>query len=570
MPTVAPTPEDLARAQRLIELELGMRALRQRRPWDWYQPHAKQLAFHRAPHRIRALFPGNRFGKTSAAAMEAQWFCTRTHPHRRNPKHPGDVIWACPSFDQFEILLPRLRELVWGPVPKYSQSQHTVTFPNGGRIWAWSRERDWTTLKGINPAAIIFDEDALEALWNESKARGYGEEDMSVIITNTPTEAMGTWMETEVYQPWLDHHTAGGLNEDEANARQTHPKVFCLTRGGIADNPSLAHRVEEFRAEKFRGGRAEWEVRNYGGFRYIGTTGVFDPETLGRVDELITTAAEAFGRGTTGFLHPIDRKVAGVQGMLRLPLSAIKDKRFIFGKEPPGEHGRITVWEQPRKGRQYTLGFDAAYGLEDGDWDAIQVVDATAMPPRQVAAAWGHWGNKLARIVYPLARWYNEAFIMGERQVGLLTLQTLADELEYDGLYRQRHMDTKAKQATMRLGWPRVGNDITLQHLRDALDYNELLVRCPDTLREMQRMVWERPEATAVGAKRDAKVRGVILRGGGSPDKVVALCYALQAIAELAKEPAAKRRKPTHGWQGGLPDLEEPEDDGDAVEGMLE
>lgn len=561
---------DLRRARELIELEMGMAALRVQRPWEWYQPHPKQLLFHRDPRRVRALFPGNRFGKTSAAAMEAQWFCTRTHPYRHNPAHPGDVIWACPGFAQFELLLPKLRALIWGPTPKYYGGDHMLEFPNGGRCFAWSRERDWTTLKGINPAAIIFDEDALEALWNESKARGYGEEDMSVVITNTPTEAMGTWMETEVYQPWHDHHKAAGIGEDEANERQLHPKIFCLTRGGIADNPSLAHRVEEFRAEKFRGGRAEWEVRNHGGFRYIGTTGVFDAETLGRVDDQIKTAAESFGAGQTGFLSPVDRPAAGLQGMLRLPLSAIKDKRFTWKREAPGDHGRITVWEQPRKGRQYTLGFDAAYGLEDGDWDAIQIVDISARTPRQVAAAWGHWGNKLARIVYPLACWYNEAFVMGERQVGLLTLQTLADELEYDGLYRQRHMDTKAKTLTMRLGWPRVGNDITLQALRDALDYQELIVRCPDTLREMQRMVWERPETAAVGNKRDSKIRGVLLRGGGSPDKVVALCYALQAKHEVMRDPEPKKRKPTHGWQGGLPDLEEPDDEGDPIEGMLE
>lgn len=569
MPTFS--PEDIKAARELVELETGMAALRAQQPWKWYQPHPKQLAFHKALQSLRGLFPGNRFGKTSAAAMEAQWFGTGTHPYWPTNHTPGDVIWACPSFAQFKILLPKLRALIWGPQPKWRESDNVLEFPGGGRVWAWSRERDWTTLKGISPRAIIFDEDAPEALWNESKTRGYGDDRMSVIITNTPTEAMGTWMETEVYQPWHEHHKAQGLTEDEANAAQTHPKIFCITRGGIADNPSLAHRVEEFRAETFRGGKAEWQVRNFGGFRYIGTTGVFMADTLGRLDEEVTTLADAFGAGTTGYLRPIDRKVLGVQGMLRLKVSAIKDKRFVWEREAPSEHGRICVWEQPRKGHQYTLGFDAAYGLDDGDWDAVQIIDITAMPHRQVAAAWGHWGNRLSRIVYPLAKWYHDAFIIGERQVGLFTLQELAGDLEYDDLYRQRALDTKAKTLTMRLGWPRVGNDVSLQTLRAALDGGDLVVRCPDTLREMQRMIWERPETAAAGNKRDKKVRGVVLRGGGSPDKVIALCYAIQAKDEIAKDESRKKRTPTHGWQGGLPgSIDEDPEDEDPIEGMLE
>ena len=557
---------DITRAQKLIELEIGMRTLRLQRPWEWYQPHAKQLAFHRAPQRVRALFPGNRFGKTSAAAMEAQWFCTRTHPFRPNPRHPGDVIWACPSFDQFELLLPKLRTLIWGPLPRYNAAQHTLTFPNGGKIWAWSRERDWTTLKGINPTAIIFDEDALEALWNESKARGYGEEEMSVILTNTPTEAMGTWMETDVYQAWLDYHTEHGLTEEEANEEQTHPRIFCLTRGGIADNPSLAHKVEEFRAEKFRGGKAEWEVRNHGGFRYIGTTGVFSADTLSRLRDEIEEADEAAGKGQTGYLSPIDRPTSGVRGMLGLKYSAIREKTFQWATEQAGEHGRITMWEKPRRDHQYTIGFDAAYGLDDGDWDAIQVIDITEMPPRQVCAAWGHWGNHLAKVVYPIAKWYNDAYIIGERQVGHFALRTLNDELEYDELYRQRRMDTRTKVMSDRLGWPRVGNDISLQTLRDAVDNGELIVRCSETLREMQRMVWERPEAGAQGGRRDNKIRGVMLRGGGSPDKVIALCYAIQAKDEIAKATPTRQRSRDDEWLNGpQPD----DDDTDPIEEML-
>lgn len=570
MPTFA--PQDLKRARELIDLEVGLQALRLQRPWEWYQPHAKQLAFHKARQRVRALYPGNRFGKTSAAAMEALWFATGTHPYWPTRKSPGDVIWSCPGFAQFKILLPKLRALIWGPLPKWRESDNCLEFPGGGRVWAWSRERDWTTLKGISPRAIIFDEDALEALWNESKTRGYGEDEMSTIITTTPTEAMGTFMETDVYQPWLEYHQERGQTEEEANTRQLHPRIFCITRGGIADNPALAHRVEEFRAEKFTGGTAEWEVRNHGGFRFIGTTGVFDADTLRRVAEEQDALNERAGKGLTGYLRPDDRKVAGLRGLAGLKLEAIKDKRFIFEPEAPGEHGRLTVWEKPRLGRQYTMGFDAAYGLEDGDWDSLSIVDITANPAREVASAHGHWGNRLVRIVYALACWYNHAFIMGERQVGLFTLKTLDDELEYTNLYRQRDMANRLRKPTDKLGWHRAGNDITLQTLKDALDDGGLILRDPEALREMQRLVWERPDSTAVGHKRDSKVRGVMLRGGGSPDRTIARCYAIQAKDEIYKAPKTDKPRRPKDWKWN----EAPEDalhekpEKDALDELLE
>lgn len=301
---------DLEHAVRVLAATRAIDARRKLAPFEWYVPHAKQLQFHKARQEVRALFPGNRFGKSSAAGMEAQWFCTRTHPYRPNPSEPGDVIWACPSFDQFEGLLPDLRALVWGTKPKWYKGDHILEFHGGGRLWAWSRDRAWDVLKGLNPALIVFDEDALAALWNESKARGYGRQETAKIITNTPTEAMGTWMETEVYRPWLEFHRERGYTEAEANALQLHPGLFVITVGGIGDNPSLVHLVEKFRTTKWEGGDDEWHVRNFGGFRYIGARGVFDSAGLKHLMELVRRGG-AGERGSMVITEEIEHEAGG-------------------------------------------------------------------------------------------------------------------------------------------------------------------------------------------------------------------------------------------------------------------
>ena len=47
--------------------------------------HKKQMEFHQSPHRIRALFGGNRTGKTVAGAVEAIYRALGIHPCRKVP-----------------------------------------------------------------------------------------------------------------------------------------------------------------------------------------------------------------------------------------------------------------------------------------------------------------------------------------------------------------------------------------------------------------------------------------------------------------------------------------------------
>ena len=100
---------------------------------------------------------------------------------------------------------------------------------------------------------------------------------------------------------------------------------------------------------------------------------------------------------------------------------------FAFADQVEEPGLRVEIYEDPDPQHVYCLGFDAAYGLEGRDCDAICVLDKDTNPVRQVAEVQGHLGEKLDRIVYALARLYNDAFVVGERQVGLPTLRRLHD-----------------------------------------------------------------------------------------------------------------------------------------------
>jgi hypothetical protein len=88
------------------------RGARHARPADFYVPHRRgQRQFHESPHAVRAMFPGNRFGKTTALGVEVN--CCVRHDGRWNPwwagvTHPTQVLWFCVDFGQFDLLRPQL------------------------------------------------------------------------------------------------------------------------------------------------------------------------------------------------------------------------------------------------------------------------------------------------------------------------------------------------------------------------------------------------------------------------------------------------------------------------------
>src|SRR5690606_24430133 len=96
--------------------------------------------------------------------------------------------------------------------------------------------------------------------------------------------------------------------------------------------------------------------------------------------------------------------------------------------------GSIIVYEQPQIGRQYVIGGDCAYGLEMGDKDVFLVLDKTAEEEtgrvREVGIARGRWGERADRVLYAMYRYWCNAFLCVERQVGQFTLRRLWDDYE--------------------------------------------------------------------------------------------------------------------------------------------
>jgi len=235
---------------------------------DTARPYANQVAFHKAPHKIRALFPGNGWGKTRAMGSEVDdWLMGRMR-WQQHYKPPCQVLWICPQFSQFDTLLPQIERDCLTKGFSYNGQKHTFTWPNGSVLRLFSADNDWRNIQGVNPHLVVCDEEPPLALWRELQFRRRVVKTRFILGATATTP--GSWMESEIYLPWLKHHEEQGLGEEGAMNAQSHPAVWCWPRGGISDNPGAdtddaAHYDESTRTMnakerrvRLRGGFANW------------------------------------------------------------------------------------------------------------------------------------------------------------------------------------------------------------------------------------------------------------------------------------------------------------------------
>jgi hypothetical protein len=204
---------------------------------------------------------------------------------------------------------------------------------------------------------------------------------------------------------------------------------------------------------------------------------------------------------------------------------------FVAGINAPNL--RITIFEQPQWDHEYVIGADFAYGIVGRDYDAAVVLDRETTPVRQVAEVQGIIGERFDRVLYALHRFYNDAFIVGERQVGLPILRRLYDDLEVRWMYFDRTEGASQRRMLDKLGIPVTERaDIALRHLRLAIVQDQLDLRSQPLMEQMTKLVFHERTTTNDERQGDDKLR-VKLLGGGSPDLVYACSHAWHGVREV-------------------------------------
>ncbi len=201
---------------------------------------------------------------------------------------------------------------------------------------------------------------------------------------------------------------------------------------------------------------------------------------------------------------------------------------------------RVSIYEEPHPQRQYAIGADFALGMVGRDKDAFCVMDYTNGELVQVAEVEATLGEVSDKLLYGLAMYYGGAFILGERQFGLPSLRRLLNDFGYGWLYYERDEAKKHRPLTDKLGYFKRGNwttDPALRSLRIAIRQGDIEIRSHNLIDQLSKLQFK-PRTSIDPEDATDQDMQVKLAGGGSPDLVMALAYALHACREVEHFPA--------------------------------
>ncbi len=521
-----------------------------------------QRAFLSSDHRIRVLIPGNGFGKTTALAADIDMLIQKDDPYKPGvlTTWPSTCVWLCKKYGQFEEVKSVLERKVFTAGWTWNDQKHTYTWPNNGRLVVFSADGNWEGMQGIEADLFAFDEHPERQWWNEAMRRFRGSRKTRYVVAATMTQGV-TWFVEDIIKDWERHHRELGLTNSEARAAQKHPEIWLWDVGGIRDNPSTDEATIEHHERQGRTmSDKEHMVRMEGGYADFSGDSVFDPVAVKEQRQNIREVERTRLWPKHGSLRHRDMRTdpASPAEDGRLNYSSVrtgtgsvrvfKRPRAVqqwvsFVPEGKIDRGRITVWQQPDPEASYVCGADFAYGLEGRDYDAAVVLkkrgDGTL---EQVAEAEGHWGDVFfAETLFRLCVWYWNAFVVGERQVGLPCLRRLYDEFGYQHMYRGRQDGSRSRRPSDLLGHHRAQGDVVIPNLRLAISRGEVIVRSATLLKQLSEYQY-----SPKGKRDPDNLRSYELRmgapAGKNDDLVMALAYALHGAGEVSRFSPPPRR----------------------------
>lgn len=171
----------------------------------YYVPQAPpkyndQLGFHKDTARIRAIFGGNRSGKTVPGAVEAIWYATGLHPYKNIPTpNYGRIEGEDFTNAIYKVILPEVYK--WLPkkfFSHYDKESHTLHLTNRSTIEFMSYDQDIKKFESASRHWIWGDEEPPQAIYKANMMRLMDTKGDSW-YTLTPLSGL-TYMYTDVFE----------------------------------------------------------------------------------------------------------------------------------------------------------------------------------------------------------------------------------------------------------------------------------------------------------------------------------------------------------------------------------
>jgi phage terminase large subunit-like protein len=307
-PRLSVNPEQLAQLSPEAQAEIAaalvkLEAAYKENPLLGYQPHGKQVEFHRPPFPpLRAFFGGNRSGKTTATMVDT---IIQAVDVDAVPDHlRAAVRW--PDRFYCRVVTPDLTGTMSGVVHQkfrewcppaqfkggsfdraYSKIDRVLHFKNGNWIQFLSNDQDLDKFGGAALHRIVYDEEPRSDIRSECLTRLI-DYDGEELFGMTPLNGL-SWTYDDVYEPW-EKLQAQDLSDEEIEAK-LEARVVVVD---MDDNPHLSETGKKRALASYKGN--EREARKSG--RFISFAGLVYPQFRSsehvRPEEPVPAGAEVF------------------------------------------------------------------------------------------------------------------------------------------------------------------------------------------------------------------------------------------------------------------------------------
>jgi len=219
----------------------------QKDPLPFYTPNPIQDKFHRSPKRNRWFFTGNRFGKTTAKAVEGCCFARGEHPYRKISVPNEGWVVSVDFAKSKDVVEPVYKKYLGTHLKQWFERERIAELDNGSKISFKSADARGGARKfsGASIRWADLDEDIMEDIYKEVMMRTFDQKgDMWGGVT--PKYTHSNWMYKSIY-----------LNQYK------DPEVECFF-GSIYDNIGLP--LEEVERIKHIHSKDELDTVLYGHF----------------------------------------------------------------------------------------------------------------------------------------------------------------------------------------------------------------------------------------------------------------------------------------------------------------
>ena len=184
---------------------------------------------------------------------------------------------------------------------------------------------------------------------------------------------------------------------------------------------------------------------------------------------------------------------------------------------------KLDMYEEPKEGHVYIATVDCSEGVGQ-DYSAINIIDATEAPYRQVAK---YRANDLPllffpNIIYSIGMKYNGAYILIEtNNIGQQVVDILHYDLEYENIYKidQHHIKGQTisggfrRNSSFGIKTTKSVKKIGCANLKTLIESDKLIIVDFDTIAELNSFVRVRDSYAAEEGNNDDLAMGLVLFG---------------------------------------------------------